>query len=57
MPNLYIDDKNEYLQYIESFTNPKLIFIKNNKIILDSVYNPTSLHFLHEDINNFIQNK
>ena len=54
--NLFIDDKNEYLKYIELYTNPKLIFIENNKIVLDSVYNPTALYFLDEDIKTFIKN-
>ncbi len=43
MPNLFIDKKGEYLNYIEGFNNPKLLILENGKVKFDKVYSPSEL--------------
>ncbi len=42
--NIFIDEEEEYLNYHTSNSfNPRLIIIKNNEIVWDTIYNPTEM--------------
>ncbi len=43
MPNLYIDKNGQYLNYFESFNNPRLLILENEKIKFDKVFSPSEL--------------
>ena len=43
MPNLFIDKRGSHLNYFETFNNPRLFIVENNKIIYDKVYKPAEL--------------
>ncbi len=55
LPNLLFDENNDYLNYIEGFFNPKVIFVKNNEIVEEKIYEPNDLYFLHDEISDFIK--
>lgn len=43
MPNLLIDKKGKYLNYFDSFNNPKLFILENGKIKFKKVFYPSEL--------------
>lgn len=45
-------DSHQYMSYINSFTNPKLLVIANGKVIVDQHMDPEASHSLEEVITN-----